>query len=215
VRPAPFRAGRGAAKLGVVIDLAEHRVFLHRALRHPGLLGAPAPTGRVLAARAATAIPATGRPTVVELGAGTGPVTRAIVDRLPPGARFAAVELDPDLVEHLRRVLPGVEVLAGDAAELGALLDAAGVGPVDVVVSALPWTLLPAPKRREMLAGIARSMAPTGTFVTISTLTALPDRVRALRADLAAVFGRVSAGPPVWRNVPPSRLLVGREPRVR
>jgi phosphatidylethanolamine/phosphatidyl-N-methylethanolamine N-methyltransferase len=196
-------------------DFAEHRVFLHRALRRPSRLGAPAPTGPALAARVAGAIPRTGRPTVVELGAGTGPLSRAIAARLPAGSRYVAVELDPELVTHLRRTQPGLEVLPGDAADLGALLGAADVGPADVVVSSLPWTLVPVARRRAMLAGIARSMAPTGTFLTISTLTALPDRVRALRADLAGAFGRVRATPPVWRNVPPSRLLVGREPRVR
>jgi phosphatidylethanolamine/phosphatidyl-N-methylethanolamine N-methyltransferase len=196
-------------------DLAEHRVFLRRALRRPTLLGAPAPTGPALAARVAAAVPRTGRPTVVELGAGTGALSRAIATRLPPGARYVAVELDPDLVAHLRRVQPGLEVLAGDAADLGDLLGAAEVGPADLVVSSLPWTLVPVARRREMLAAVARSMAATGTFLTISTLTALPDRVRALRADLGTAFGRVRATPPVWRNVPPSRLLVGVEPRAR
>jgi phosphatidylethanolamine/phosphatidyl-N-methylethanolamine N-methyltransferase len=118
-------------------------------------------------------------------------------------------------VDHLHRVQPELEVLAGDAAAVGPLLAAAGVGPVDLVVSSLPWTLLAAPRRRSMLAGIAATMAPTGTFLTISTLTALPASVRALRADLAGAFRRVRETPPVWRNVPPSRLLVGREPRVR
>jgi phosphatidylethanolamine/phosphatidyl-N-methylethanolamine N-methyltransferase len=195
-----------------VTDFADHRVFLNRALRRPARLGAPAPSGSALAARVAAAVPRTGRPTVVELGAGTGVLSRVIAARTPPGARFVAVELDPHLVEHLHRVQPELEVLAGDAAELGPLLAAAGVGPVDLVVSSLPWTLLPAPRRRSMLAGIAATMAPTGTFLTISTLTALPSRVRAVRADLAGTFRRVRQTPPVWRNVPPSRLLVGREP---
>jgi phospholipid N-methyltransferase len=196
-------------------DLTEHRVFLRHVLHRPARLGAPTPSGPALAARVAAAVPRTGRPTVVELGAGTGALSRVIAARLPPGARFVAVELDAGLVAHLRRTRPDLEVLAGDVGDLGALLGAADVGPADVVVSSLPWTLVPAARRRTMLAAIARSMAPTGTFLTVSTLTALPDRVRALRADLAGAFGRVRATPPVWRNVPPSRLLLGFEPRIR
>lgn len=197
-----------------MIDLAEHRVFLRRALRRPARLGAPAPTGPVLAGRVADLVPRTGRRTVVELGAGTGALSRAVAARLPPDARFVAVELDPQLVVHLRRDQPDLEVLPGDAADLGALLAAAGVGPVDLVVCSLPWTLLPpSPRRRSMFDAVAATMAPTGTFLTISTLTALPHRVRAVHTDLAGAFGRVRATRPVWRNVPPSRLLVGREPR--
>lgn len=143
-----------------VIDLAEHRVFLRRALRRPARLGAPAPTGPVLAGRVADLVPRTGRPTVVELGAGTGALSRAVAARLPPRARFVAVELDPQLVAHLRRDQPDLEVLPGDAADLGPLLAAAGVEPVDLVVCSLPWTLLPSPRRRSMFAAIAAAMAP-------------------------------------------------------
>jgi phospholipid N-methyltransferase len=190
----------------------EHRTFMRRALSRPDLLGAPAPTGATLATEIARVVPSTGAATVVELGAGTGALCPAIRDRLAPGSRYVAVELDGELVTHLRRTLPWLEVHHGDAAHLGPLLDAAGVGPVDAVVSSLPWTLLPPAQRRSMLAGIAATLAPDGVFTTITTLTALPPRVRDLRRCLDATFDEVIATAPVWRNLPPSRLYICRRP---
>jgi phospholipid N-methyltransferase len=195
-----------------VIGVTTHATFLRRALREPALIGAPAPTGSALAAEIARAVPATRASTVVELGPGTGAICPAVRARLAPGSRYVAVELDGELVAHLRRTLPWLEVLPGDAADLRAVLDDAGVGEVDTVVSSLPWTLLPPAKRRSMLAGIAATLAPGGVFATITTLTALPARVRDLRRCLDATFDEVVATRPVWRNLPPSRLYVCRRP---
>lgn len=193
--------------------ITEHATFLRRALQRPALLGAPTPTGSTLAAAAAALVPTTTPTTVVELGAGTGAMSPAIRARIAPGSRYVAVEVDADLVRYLHTALPWLEVLHGDAAELGKLLAEAGVGPVDTVVSSLPWTLIPPPARRAMLAEIAGTLAPGGTFTTITTLTALPNRVREFRGELAATFDEVVATAPVWRNLPPARLMVCRGPR--
>lgn len=182
---------------------AEHRTFLQRAVRRPDLVGAPAPTGAELARQISTIVPPSG--TVVELGAGTGALTRAVAARVTPAVRFVAIEIDPVLAEHVRRTQPGVEVLTGDAVEL--LPDR-----VDAIVSSLPWTFVPGGQRRRMLDRVAGSLAPGGVFATIVTLTALPNRVRTLRTELDERFGEVVATAPVWRNMPPARLLVCRRP---
>jgi phospholipid N-methyltransferase len=196
-----------------VISVTTYATFLRRALREPALIGAPAPTGAALAAEIAALVPSTTAATVVELGPGTGPISPVIRARLAPGSRYVAVELDIELVAHLRRALPWLEVLPGDAADLRALLADAGVGPVDTVVSSLPWTLLPPAKRRSMLTEIAATLSPSGVFATISTLTALPRLVHDLRESLDATFEEIVATRPVWGNVPPSRLFVCRRPR--
>ncbi|OLT15125.1 hypothetical protein BJF78_16845 [Pseudonocardia sp. CNS-139] len=181
-------------------------------MRRPDLIGAPAPTGATLAAEIAAVVPGTCPATVVELGPGTGAISPSVRARLAPGSRYVAVELDGELVTHLRGTLPWLEVLAGDAADLGTLLAGAGVGPVDAVVSSLPWTLLPPERRRATLAAIAATLAPGGVFATISTLTALPALRRDVLRDLGDTYDEVLATRPIWRNVPPSRLLVCRRP---
>jgi SAM-dependent methyltransferase len=53
--------------------------------------------------------------TVVDVGAGTGKLTRQLV---PTGAHVLAVEPLPEMREQLAAAVPGIEVLAGSAEEL-------------------------------------------------------------------------------------------------
>jgi phosphatidylethanolamine/phosphatidyl-N-methylethanolamine N-methyltransferase len=184
--------------------------FLRQALRRPTVVGAPAPTGPALAAEIAAVVPRFG--TVVELGAGTGAIVPAIRARLAPDARYVAVEIDERMAAYLRRRLPGLGVLCGDAAELDALLAAAGVGPVDAVVSSLPWTLFAPTRRDRTLDAVRAVLSPGGVFATIVTVTAPPWRVHQLRRGLRTAFDEVLETRTVWRNVPPSRLFVCRRP---
>ncbi|WOP17917.1 peptide chain release factor N(5)-glutamine methyltransferase [Raineyella sp. LH-20] len=89
------------------------------------------------AIEAARAVQAQGRtPRVVELCAGSGAISAALVDEAP-GCRVVAVEIDPAAVEWTRRNLAGtgVEVRLGDLADAVPEWD----GTVDVVVVNPPY----------------------------------------------------------------------------
>lgn len=191
---------------------AEHRLLLRRAARRPHVIGALTPTSGKVAAALSRVVPSTGAPTVVEIGPGTGALCPAIGERLCPDARYVAVELDPAMVGHLHTALPWLEVFPGDAAELATLLEQAEVGPVDVVIASLPWTLLPAPHRRRIVEQIATVLRPTGVFTTISYLTGWPGRVGDFRRLLESTFDEVLVTTTMWCNLPPARALVCRRP---
>jgi phospholipid N-methyltransferase len=191
-------------------DLHASTTFLRRALAEPTLLGTPFATGPAMAERIAALVPRSGAPTVVELGPGTGALTVAVRARLPHHSRYLAVELDPGLCRHLAQHLPWLQVVHGDAADLPALLVAAGITEVDLLVASLPWTLIERARRRRMLADAAAALAPGGVFAALTHLTVPPGRARALRADLATAFARVRISAPIWANLPPARLITGR-----
>ena len=52
---------------------------------------------------------------VVELGPGTGPVTRALIERGVPPAQLILVEYEAAFCRMLAQRFPGVRVLQGDA----------------------------------------------------------------------------------------------------
>ena len=112
-------------------DAAHRRAFLAAFLRRPGTMGAVVPSSARLSAVLTSIVPTIGTPVVVELGPGTGAVSAVIDERLPRGARHLAVELDGDMVEFLGRTRPGLEVVHGDARDLGKLLAERGVLHVD------------------------------------------------------------------------------------
>lgn len=194
--------------------LDEYRTFVARAVRQPSTVGAVLPTSQHVAAAMAEVIPSSGTPTVVELGPGTGALSDAIRHRIPEGGRHIAVEIDPEMVRYLRSTKPWLDVIEGDATSLRALLASTGITRIDAVISSIPWTLLPAQSRQELLDEISRSLEPDGVFTAITYLTALwrrssTDFDRSLRASFDEVLPRSA----VWRNVPPARVYVCRRPR--
>ena len=80
------------------------------------------PFSAALCRRLAAHTRATAGQIVVELGAGTGVVSRALIaDGLPP-ERLSVVEIVPGMAASLRRVLPGTQVIDGDARRLPRLI---------------------------------------------------------------------------------------------
>lgn len=193
--------------------LRDYWTFLQRVVRNPGLVGAVAPSSPELAAAMAAVVPSTGSPVVVELGPGTGALSRAISQRLPESGRHIAIELDSGMVEHLRAELPWLEVIQGDAAELTALLDKAGVSRADVVISGLPWAVFSAELQRKILTEVGLALSATGAFTTFTYLHATGMKsARRFRQQLESNFDEVLVTRTVWRNVPPALFYVCRRP---
>nr|WP_308187782.1 methyltransferase domain-containing protein [Pseudonocardia abyssalis] len=189
------------------------RAFLSAFLRRPGTMGAVAPSSARLAGVLSSVVPRAGEPVVVELGPGTGAVSAVIAERLPAGGRHLAVELDPDMVAYLRRTRPGLEVVPGDARELGKLLAEHGVDHVDAIVCGLPWALFDDAVQTDVLREIGRAIGDTGAFTTFAYVQgmAMPAAQR-FRARLRGAFEEVLVSSTVWRNVPPAFVYVCRRP---
>ena len=192
---------------------AARRAFLSAALRRPATMGAVAPSSARLAGVLASIVPREGAPVVVELGPGTGAVSAVIAARLPEHARHLAVELDPAMVSYLRRTRPGLEVVHGDARELGALLAEHGVTKVDAVICGLPWALFDDGTQAEILGEISRAIGDTGAFTTFGYLQGmvLPAAHR-FRRTLRETFDEMLVSATVWRNMPPAFVYVCRRP---
>jgi phosphatidylethanolamine/phosphatidyl-N-methylethanolamine N-methyltransferase len=176
-------------------------------------MGAIAPSSPRLGAVLASVVPRTGEPVVVELGPGTGAVSTVIAEKLPPGARHLAVELDPDMVGYLRRTRPELEVVPGNAADLGALLAERGIASVDAVVCGLPWALFDDATQTALLAEISRVIGDHGAFTTFAYLHGMTlAAARRFRRTLRATFDEVLVTATVWRNLPPAFVYVCRRP---
>jgi phosphatidylethanolamine/phosphatidyl-N-methylethanolamine N-methyltransferase len=122
--------------------LSESRLLLKLWLKNPRKIGAVAASGPELAAAMARHIPQNAEGYVVELGGGTGPVTRAILDTGVPPDRLIVVERDPVLHRHLAERYPNVRVLQGDAMHLQQLLRDQHIHPVKAIVSSLPLLIM-------------------------------------------------------------------------
>ncbi|WP_205745575.1 class I SAM-dependent methyltransferase [Egibacter rhizosphaerae] len=141
---------------------------------------------------------------VAELGAGTGSHTRAILSQLGARARLVAFEIDPAMAATVRERLPDprLEVVTASAEELEHHLD--GQRP-QVVVSALPFTSLPAGAGTAILDRTARTLAPGGVLLVLQYSPLIT-------SELTRRFGWVRRKM-CLRNVPPAFLFACRDPR--
>lgn len=150
---------------------------------------------------------------VVEVGAGAGAVTAAIVQHVDEGAVVIAVEKDPELAEQLRARQLGVHVVTADAITLPTILADHGVDFADAIVSVLPWTLFGPQQQRQMLATFAGALQPDGVFTAAAySLGYWTPAARRFRRELERLFGEVLPTRTMWRHLPPAMTYVCRRP---
>lgn len=182
--------------------------FLQQWWKNPLAMSSVAPSGRQLAALMVGAI-SPGAHRVVELGAGTGAITKALVGKLPDPDRLLVVEMNPVLHQVLLQEFSGIRVVCGDARELGELLRQHGTfepGQGDAVVSSLGLLPMPVPVQRAILAAAFEAMRPDGVFVQYTYGLAAPVAPEVAR-ELGLRCERVGTA---WWNLPPARVFVYR-----
>src|SRR5690625_2019695 len=120
---------------------------------------------------------------VVELGPGTGVVTRAILDRGVRPHRLLVIEREPRLAEFLVRELPPeVQILTEDALHLGSLLRARGISRVAAIVSGIPLVTIAASEQALLLNQAAQFMGPEAPFLQFTYGPTAPAGRALLRA---------------------------------
>jgi phosphatidylethanolamine/phosphatidyl-N-methylethanolamine N-methyltransferase len=156
--------------------------FFKSWIRNPLAIGAVAPSGKSLARLMARGVGPYSR--VVELGAGTGTVTEALLNNGVEPTNLVAVERSPQLLEILRRRFPRCRVLGADALSLDEHLT--GEGSFDFVVSGLPLLFFSPEQRLRVLQQAFALLKPEGCLQQFTYGGRCPiDRElrRALRID--------------------------------
>ncbi|MBZ0229465.1 MAG: phospholipid methyltransferase, partial [Bauldia sp.] len=96
--------------------------FLKSLAERPRMTGAIAPSGPALAKRMASHVDPNEEELVIELGPGTGVVTKALIERGVKPSRIIAIEYSPDFCRLLAERFPGITVVRGDAYDLDGTL---------------------------------------------------------------------------------------------
>ncbi|MES2642677.1 MAG: methyltransferase domain-containing protein [Myxococcota bacterium] len=174
--------------------------FLKAAARRPLGVATVFPTSPALARRLLEPIGRGPPGHVVELGAGTGAITRHLA-AVAPG-QVTALEIDPEMARFLRTRIADVRVVCAPAEDLGRMVEPR---TARAVVASLPWTMLTTLAQERIFAAVHAALVPGGVFATYMCLNAyLHPKARTFRARLHAWFPRVQEGTVEWRNLPPA-----------
>lgn len=163
-------------------SFAMSKLFLKSFLKRPLQVASIIPSSRTLVNRVARRFDFSEPRLVVELGPGEGVHTRELVKRMHPESRMLLFELDDDLVTHLRTQFEKedrVEVIHADAAMLPQELEKRGWSHCDYVLSGIPFSILPAEKKRKLIQGIFEALKPEphAAFVIYQVTAELKDHV--------------------------------------
>ena len=187
-----------------VPPVANPWMFFRRWLANPLQMGSVVPSSAALCRRIVAAARCGPEETVLELGAGTGVISRALLAAGLPPERLIVMEIVPAMAAHLRAVLPaGVAVIEGDARRLPALLPAAFHGRIGTVICGIPLVLLPLAEQRRFIDAIA-AVAPGRGFLHYSycATSPLPWRRHGLAARREAWTPLNFPPASVWRYRP-------------
>ena len=185
---------------------AESRLLFKLWLKNPRKIGAVAVSSAELAAAMARQVPR-GPGYVVELGGGTGSVTKALLKAGTHPDKLIVLERDPTLHKLLQERYPDVKVLLGDAARLQTLLKREGIDHVRAIVSSLPLISMKRSLQHRITAQIFSVLEPGAPLIqfTYSLFSPIPRR-------RFGVHGEV--GDRVLQNLPPASVWVYRKPHA-
>lgn len=142
---------------------------------------------------------------VVELGPGTGVVTKCLIEQGVPESSLLLVEYSEEFCILLRSRFPKAHVVQGDAYAVHEMLRDDWKGRrIEAVISSLPLFTKPDATREDVIAKSLRQMPEGAPFIQFSyalTLPVKPERIGA----------RLETSPWVKRNLPPARVLVYRK----
>jgi len=180
-------------------EMTDRVVFMRQFLKYPHQVASIIPSSRFLERRIIELAEVRSARTVVELGAGTGGTTRAILGALLPDATLLGVEINPQFCELLGRIPDTrLTVHRGSAQELRETLSQYGLRAPEVVISGIPFSTMGRIAGSRILEAISSVLAPGGRFVAY--------QVSARVADLARPFLGPGRGEVELLNVPPMRL---------
>lgn len=175
----------------------EKVLFFFRWIAAPLQVGSVFPSGQFLARAVASQIDLHSNQPIIELGGGTGSVTKAILEAGISPHRLIVVENDAHLCTLLRCRFPQLTIVQGNASQLVELLKPFGINSASSVVSSLPLRSLPKQTRRCIIRQSFLLLSENGRFIQYTYGLGSP------LADFN-LNGEVIAR--IWLNFPPASV---------
>ena len=191
--------------------------FVAEALADFGKIGAIAPSSRFLTRAMLQPLSLETAKVAVELGPGTGVMTRALLRALPRDATLLTFEINQRFTRHLIATVrdPRLVVIHAPAEALGKELKRRGYSRVDAILSSLALGFMSKLQRQRILGEASAALSDTGIFTQYQYLHGLQfsdwqlskfDLERLLAQYFRSVERKI-----IWPNLPPAFVFACRE----
>lgn len=186
----------------------ENIQFLQAFLKNPGSVGSITPSSPELARRMVTGLRPDENNVVMELGVGTGAITKFLQEIVPDGDSYLGVELDRDLVRILKKNYPEMKIVRGNALDAAEIHRKSGLGKVGAIICCLPFVSMPNDLGENILLEIDKFMQKGCTFRTFQYAHGyyFPSAIK-LREFMRDRYGKSKRSSLIVKNVPPAYTL--------
>lgn len=167
--------------------------------KDPRAVGAIAPSSSYLAKSMANCIDRSQVGYILELGPGTGVITKGILNSGVAPDRLIALELAPHFAKKLQTRFPGIAVINGSATQLSELLR--DKQPIHTIISSLPLRSMSKKDRDQIFSQVQKVLVTNGQFIQFTYAITSNKRFYPDNFVLQHSFF-------VWRNIPPARVTV-------
>jgi len=179
--------------------------FFQAFMKSPMVVASVVPSSVFLKRRIVKAADPANAGVLVELGAGTGGTTQALLEAMGSRGRLVAIERTADFVPGLQAIDDErFEVVHGCASSIGSVLAERGYAGADVIVSGIPFSTMPEPLSAEIIDAVHLALNPGGRFVAYQ-----------FSGRVAEYTRPVMGAPEVQHeilNVPPMRVFAWEKP---
>lgn len=186
----------------------ENIEFLQAFLKNPGKVGSIKPSSPELAQKMIEGITPDKNNAVLELGVGTGAITKFLQEIVSDDKSYLGIELDRDLVRLLRRNFPDMQIVRGNAVDTAAIHQRSGIGKISYVICCLPFVSLPNEVGEQIMQQVDKFMQQGCTFRTFQYAHGyyFPSAIK-LREFMRTRYGKSKKSPLIVKNVPPAYTL--------
>ncbi len=129
-------------------------------------IGAVAPSSKYLVKKMVDPIDFTKVKCIVEFGAGTGNITKELLNRMPQDSILIAFEINKEFCEKLKEINdPRIKIISDTAENLESYMVKHNILKVDYIVSSLPFTIIPNAIVKNILKIAQKVLTPKGAFI--------------------------------------------------
>ena len=186
----------------------ENFQFLQAFLKNPLKVGAIAPSSPELAQKMTKDILPDENNIILELGVGTGAITKVLQEIIPDEKSYLGIELDKGLVKSLKKKFPLLKIIRGNACEVFSLHQKTNLGKVGYIISCLPFVSIPNEIGEIILTEIDKFMEKGCVFRTFQYAHGyyFPSAIK-LREYMDGNYGKAKKSQIIMKNVPPAYTL--------
>ncbi len=144
----------------------------------------------------------------MELGVGTGAITKFLQEIVPNDSSYLGIELDRDLVRSLKRNYPEMKIVRGNALEASEIHRKSGLGKIGTIICCLPFVSMPNEIGDKILLEADKFMQKGCTFRTFQYAHGyyFPSAIK-LREFMRDRYGKSKRSTLIVKNVPPAYTL--------